>query len=528
MQRLNTITAATLVIASLLGGCSVSPRPLTGIEISARADSQLARVAANQEAVGSVIDLYQAVARALKYNLDQRVEIMDAALRVRELDFAHYSMLPNMVANTGFSERSNYAASSSFNVLTHTNNFGASTSQERRNSSADAAFSWNILDFGLSYVRAQQAADKVLISEEGRRKVVHRIVEDVRTAYWRSVSGENLLTKLQVLEGRVRKAQLSSKAISVERNTSPITAVTYERELVEIKRAIQDLERELVIAKSQLAALMNMKPGTVFNLAMPSRSHNHLALTAPVDAMIATAMQNRAELRDVWYRDRINQQEYDAAFLELLPGLQIFAGTNYDSNEFLYNSNWLSWGAKASWSLMKIAQYPSKRAVISAQGRLLDERALALTLAVMTQVHVSRVRFYHFEKEFRTANEYLEVQTRLVGLMRKEADGGKISEQTLIREEMNTLVAEVKRDITHASLQNAFANVYASMGLDPHGEHFKADLSVAQLADVLRGVWIERGDRHAVEANPNPSIGPSIGKSRKDGGAIRWQASARQ
>jgi outer membrane protein TolC len=524
MQRLKIITVTALVLAGLLGGCSVSPRPLTGIEISTRADSQLGRVAANQEPVGQVIDLYEAIARALKYNLDQRVEMMDAALRVRELDVAHYSMLPNMVANTGFSERSNYAASSSFNVLTNSNNFGASTSQERRNSSADAAFSWNILDFGLSYVRARQAADKVLISEEGRRKVVHRIVEDVRTAYWRSVSGENLLTKLQVLEGRVRKAQLSSKAISAERNTSPITAVTYERELVEIKRAIQDLQRELVIAKSQLAALMNMKPGTLFNLAMPSRSHNHLALTVPVDAMIATAMHNRAELRDVWYRDRINQQEYDAAFLELLPGLQVFAGTNYDSNDFLYNSNWLSWGAKASWSLMKIAQYPSKREVISAQGRLLDERALALTLAVMTQVHVSRVRFYHFEKEFRTANEYLEVQTRLVGLMRKEADGGKISEQTLIREEMNTLVAEVKRDITHASLQNAFANVQASMGLDPHGEHVKAELSVAELADVLRGVWIERGDRHAAGTSP----APNVGTPKRDGVAVRWQASAKQ
>ena len=47
-----------------------------------------------------------------------------------------------------------------------------------------------------------------------------------------------------------------------------------------------------------------------------------------------------------------------------------------------------------------------------------------------------------------------------------------ISEQTLIREEMNTLVAEVKYDIAYAGLQNAFGNVYASMGLDPFGDEF--------------------------------------------------------
>ncbi|MEA1834550.1 hypothetical protein U8607_20865 [Methylobacterium durans] len=46
------------------------------------------------------------------------------------------------------------------------------------------------------------------------------------------------------------------------------------------------------------------------------------------------------------------------------------------------------------------------------------------------------------------------------------AAADSISEQTLIREEMNTLVAEVKYDLAHAAVQNARANVYASLGLD--------------------------------------------------------------
>jgi FAD/FMN-containing dehydrogenase len=213
--------------------------------------------------------------------------------------------------------------------------------------------------------------------------------------------------------------------------------------------------------------------------------------------MIWTAMTNRAEMKDVWYKQRINDHELDAAFLELLPGIQVYAGTNFDSNEFLYNHNWLNWGAKAGWNLLKVVQYPAKREVINGQGDLLDARALALTMAVMTQVHVSRVRFYHFQKELKTATEFLEVQTRLVALMRDEARADRISEQTLIREEMNTLVAEVKRDIAHASLQNAFANVYASMGLDPYAADLPFDKDVRSLASALRAVWLERGDYNA-------------------------------
>ena len=497
MNRRKFVTLCAVSIAGApFAGCAVAPLSLGDAEVASKASHLLGRVSADQEPVTGAIDLYEAMARALKYNLDYRVEVADGALRMRELDLSHYSLLPSVVASTGYAARDNFAASSSYNVLTQTQNFGASTSQEKHIQTSDIAFSWNILDFGLSYVRARQSADKYLISQETRRKVMHRVIEDVRTAYWRTVSGEHLLAKLRGLEGRVRRAQASSKAIAAERNTSPITAATYERELVEIKRAVQELERDLVIAKTQLAALMNLKPGTSFSLVSPKR-YAGLALPLPVKDMIWTAMNNRAELKDVWYKLRINDHELDAAFLELLPGFQVYAGTNYDSNDFLYNSNWLSWGAKAGWNLLKVLQYPAKREVIHGQGALLDARAMALTMAVMTQVHISRVRFYHFLKELKTATEYLEVQSRLVGLMRDEAKADRISEQTLIREEMNTLVAEVKRDIAHASLQNAYANVYASMGLDPYAVDLPLDGNVGALAGVLRAIWLERGDYNA-------------------------------
>ena len=486
--------AMTASTAALLAACAVSPDPLTQEELAISASDYQARAVAGQEAIHQPIDLYEAMARALKYNLDHHVEIVQTALRVAELDLTHFNLLPNAVANTGYTERNEYNASSSYNLVTETPNFGASTSSEKHNATRDITFSWSVLDFGLSYVRARQAGDKVLIAEEARRKAVHRLIEDVRTSYWRAVSAERLMSRLRALEARTQQAITGSRAISKEGEVSPVTQLTYQRELVEIKRTLQELERDLSIAKSQLGALMNLAPGTRFSIVVPSRGREAPAANQSVADMIEIALQNRSELRENAYQKRINTQEAHAALLEMLPGISVNGGSNFDGNEFLYSNDWLSWGAKASWNLLKVFSYPAKREVVEMQDKLLDQRALALTVAIMTQVHVSRVRYAHFVKELRTAREYTGVQTALVQQIRTEAAGDRVSEQTLIREELNTLVAEAKQDIAYASVQNAFANVFASMGMDPYVDPQSIDADVGSLASELRQLWFERGD----------------------------------
>ena len=487
--------ASVLAISLLVASCAVVPKPLTDEQLNNLAAENLERVTADQEPVHGAIDLYEAMARALKYNLDYRVELFEKALRAAELDLSHYKLLPKIVGNSGFSRRNNFNASSSLNLVTNNPNFGASTSRERHIRERDLEISWDVLDFGLSYVRARQTANKVLIAQETKRKITNRIIEDVRTAYWRAVSADRLVSRLRHLEGRTRSALANARSLSSERQMSPITALTYERELVEIKRTIQELQRDLGVAKSQLAALMNIRPGTRFRLAPPRRYRGNLRLRKSAEAMVQAALKNRPELREVAYRRRINRKEADAALLELLPNFRTFASTNFDSNRFLLNNHWFGWGAKATWNLLRVIEYPAKRAVIDSQDELLDQRALALTMAIMTQVHVSRIRFHHYRREVRTAREYYDVQRRLVENMRVEAAAGRISEQTLLREEMNTLVAQVKSDIAFAGMQNAFANVYSAIGVDPYNDEVDVDLDVRSLAKELRFVWIERGDR---------------------------------
>lgn len=487
----NSFLAATLGVA--LTGCTVATEPLTETELALSADTKLATVVADQEAVTRSISLYEAMARAVKYNLDHKVELFAARLSEQKVNLARSDMLPDLVANGHYSNRDNDPFSFSRSI-TGVSSVNPSISREQENAVGDLTFSWHILDFGMSYARAKQASDNALIAEENKRKVMNRIMEEVRTAYWRAVTADRLLNGFHKLEHRVNRALSNSSALQRQGLTSPIAALTYQRELVDIKRQIQRLQRELKTAKIELAALMNMNPGENYSLVIPDRKLKSISLEIPGEEMTRLALQNRPEIRELEYSGRINEREAEIAMLELLPGIQLYAGLNGDNNSFLLNNDWVGWGARASWNAMKVFAYPVKKRVIELEGELNEQRGLAMTMAIMTQVEVARANYHYLRKSAATAAQYYNVQHQIVHKARSSANADETSEQTLIREEMNNLIASAQYDIAYAELQNAFARIYSTIGVDPYGDGFNADGSVSDIAASLKQTWNSRGD----------------------------------
>jgi outer membrane protein TolC len=365
-------------------------------------------------------------------------------------------------------------------------------SQEKAYNDGDITFSWNILDFALSYVRARQAADTYLIALETKRKTIQHIIEDTRTAYWRAVSCERLTKKLARIERRVKTAIVNARATGSSGAESPLTALTYERELVKIRQTAENIQHELSLARAQLAALIDLAPGTAFTLVDDNISTPEVILGMDAGEMVAEAIFNRPEIREVAYQGRINEAEVVAAWLEILPGLKIYGADAFNDNHFLLHNNWASWGLAASENLLKVVRLPAKRAAIEAEGDVLKQKALAVTMVVMTQVHVSRIRYRHYLEELATAKDYLKAQTELVRQLRAQATADLIGEQTLIREEMNELVGEVQRDIAHGNVQNAASNLLVSMGLDVQARDVDLALDVRTLSAHLRAVFADR------------------------------------
>lgn len=476
------------------GGCAIAPSPLGIAEMDPRIQNAMRRLIQVDEPVSGPISLYEAMARALKFNLDYRVAMMEEAVRGRETDRARMEMLPQLVANAGYQKRDNDNGSSSRSLLTGRQSLEPSTSVERETASADLGLSWDLLDFGLSYARARQAADNHLVSLESRRKVANRMIEDVRTAYWRAVTAHRLLDKLQQLGGSVEDALGDSLALEQRRLADPIAALSYQRELLEVQRQIQALQRELVVARTQLAALMNLRPGTAFDLVVPARRSSAPDLCASPDALVRTALTHRPELREIAYRIRINELEGEAAWLRLLPSLKGFLGFNYDSNDYLYNQNWVGWGMRTSWNVMNVFRYPVDKNVVRVQGEWLGEREQALTMTVFVQVHVSRAQLGFARQALQTAARYSDVQDRLLELTRLAYQANRESPQKLIREELNGLLAEVRFDLAYADVQNAYANLYSAIGLDSFTPDITGQESVPDLSAALRRLWETRRD----------------------------------
>lgn len=450
----------------LVSGCMMIPKPIPSGVFQAQAQADRQMVTANQEPVQGPISLYEAIGRALKYNLDFHLERSEKILAMNELDVSQYELLPQLIGEAAYSGRDKFSGSASRSLITGNQSLATSTSSDRDVHSANLSLSWNVLDFGLSYIRAKQAGDRVLVAEEETREVVNRLVQDTRAAYWRAVSNDRLIANMEELLVKVNQAIADSKRVETERLDRPLTALTYQRELISIKRELEQLQRDLSLSKIQLAALMNLPLGESYTLVIPERTNNVKSIGISPQLMEQIALENRPEIREVSYQKRINSYEAKAAILSLFPNLDLNFGKNYNSNSFLFENDWLGYGSRITGDLINLFKIPATNREFEAREKVLDARRLTLSMAIMTQVYVSLARFEYSKREFETAADYFTTQKKILDQLISAESLDSVSQQSLIREEMNLMVAEIKYDIAYSELENSYAGIFAALGLD--------------------------------------------------------------
>jgi outer membrane protein TolC len=473
-------------------GCASPNKPIDTNAIAVELNQRLRDQIESEDKIDGQVSLYDAMARALKYNLDQKIELAEIVMRERQLEARSADMLPTLVAGMNGAARNNDAGSRSKSLLTGRESLEPSTSSERTSISGDLALSWDMLDYGLARVRQRQQVDERMISVERRRKVMNRILEDVRTAYWRAVSTDRTSKKLAELQVMTARAMRQAEEIEQRRIASPGVVLGYQRELIQVTGEVQRLQRELSMAKSQLAALMNLIPDTTYRLVLPDRNDVVPELPGSADAMVLTGLRFRSEIRESAYRQRIVKGELDVAFLRAMPSVRGVLGLNADSNDFLYNKQWVNFSSRLTWNLLEAFRYPKTKRAIEAESSALEQRDLALTMAIMTQIYVARSRFLYLADELGTARRAQTVQQRLLAQAQSAFKARAISQQQLVREELNFVLSEIRYDVAYSDVQNAYANLYASMGLDNFDIGASQDIPINQLASALEEYWTER------------------------------------
>lgn len=470
----------------LLGACAVTPEPFSMLERKDRVESDKAMMFKDIEPVSGPISLQEAMARAIKYNLDRRVELLNEAVTNSQLELAHYDMLPKLAASAGLTNRSNELASSSLSYERRVQSLEPSVSTEQRLYSAQMQMSWNVLDFGVSYIRAKQMADRSLMADEQRRKVVQNIIQDVRFAYWRAVAAERLLRRLESLTKRTEAALADARRSESRQVRAPIEDLQYQRALLTTVERLKELRRDLVSAKVQLGALMNLPPGTGFTLVMP-KSDADIAIPqikAKPDELEDVALLNRPELLQASYQSRISTAETRRIYLEMLPGINLSLGGNYDSNKYAIHNTWASYGVNVAWNLLTLASTPARLDVAEADRKLLEMKRAALSMAVLAQVDVGILRYDQAVDEYKTAKDQSHVEDRIFSQLRAAGLAQQVGELTVIQAEADNVFATLRHDIAYANLQNAYGALLVAVGADPMPE-VVSDFALPVLASAI-------------------------------------------
>ncbi|MFT5721274.1 MAG: outer membrane protein TolC, partial [Motiliproteus sp.] len=332
-------TVLAVFVSAAVAGCSVAPKHLSNQDMMENAAVNANLLAKDVAAITGPIDLNDAFARTIKYNRDARLKAFEAVVSQGQLAVDKFDMLPELAVQAGYSRRNNYAASASVSFVgdepaSPGNNPSYSVSSDKSSVNASIGATWDILDFGLSYYRAKQQADRFLIAKERQRKVVHTIMEQSRKTYYRAVSAERLLSKINPLIAKSRTALADSSRIEKLRIQSPMEALTYQRALLESLRKLQDIRKSLMPAKTELATLMGLNPSTDFELAdvnNPDFSTPHL--NVDIASMERTALVHRPELREARYDERITQDEVHSAFISLFPSLNLNTNVSYNDSD---------------------------------------------------------------------------------------------------------------------------------------------------------------------------------------------------
>jgi outer membrane protein TolC len=460
--------AALAFVMISAAGCALTPEPITPEERAALVSADRKHLFENQEPVTGPISLEEAIARAIKYNYDYRLTAMDQALQNRQLDLSRYDMLPKLAASAAGTARSNENLTVSENTRTGVRSTDPSVSQDQERATADLTMSWNVLDFGVSYYQARQQADRTLIAGERRRRVVHSVAQQVRSAYWQAVSGERIQAAIAPVLEEARRALADARAVEQQRLRPPLEVLRYQKAVIEIMRQLEAVEQDLAIAKAQLRALMNLQPGQPFTLALPQGFKRDIPpVKLTLEEMEAAALTNRPELREEQYQQRISSAEVRKAILRLLPGLTFTGGGNYDSNSYVQNNFWAEAGLRVSWNLLTLLSGPASIAAAEAQQELGETRRLALSMATLTQVHVGYQQYQRARRNFEQADLLNSIEQRIFDNTRNAEAGEAQNVLERVRAAASAISSELSRDRAYAEVQAATANLMVSLGLDP-------------------------------------------------------------
>ena len=469
-KRSSFLTAGAGAVL-LIAACSVEPKPNSDWERAVRVDRDVREMFGDQrvDIIVKPLTMYDAMARALKFNLNARLKKMETLLAAQNLNVTSTDMWPELSAKAGYAGRNNYEA-----VVSKSTRTGVLSEpkiySEKTHAYSGIQLSWNILDFGISYYRSRQAANKVLMAQERYRKQLQTLLQEVRDAFWRAIAAERLTPDIDDLMEEATFVLESLQAdLNENKSANSQVLLNYKMNLLETMRDLSEMKKELLMAHDRLAGLMNVKPGTRFRLVGPEEGNFVLPeIRTNLDRLEWLALMNRPELREEDYKLRNTRLQAREGLLRLLPGVDLFAGANYDSDSRLVNNSWLRAAAEVGMNLLNPLKMQSKVSAAEVKEATDNLNRQAIAMAVMTQTHLGWERYQGAKETYQLSVEITNVATEIA---QRTSDAGGDEKDSAARAEKvataaRALFARLRSAMNFADLQDATGYVLLTLGMD--------------------------------------------------------------
>ena len=475
---------ALAITAMFVSGCAISPTPFEEKEFQRILQDDRDTWVNAMEPVAAPICLDEAIARALKYNLDHRVHLLEQVQASDELRAGRFDMLPNLMANAGYHSRDEENIRNSIDSVTGEPSLAnPSISSDRQRATADLTLSWSILDFGLGYFTAKQNADRLLVANERRRRALHLLTQDVTTAYWRALAAQQLKADVRQTIREAEAALDNAQEILRAQLRDPAEMLRYQRNLLENLRLLENVDRELEGARIELASLMGLPPGTAFELIEPGPVElRNIGMNT--EELEVLALSRNADLREQGYNARIAAQETRKTLLRMMPGLSFTYGLQYDGDSYLINQQWSQASLNVNYNLLNLLSGPAHRSASRSALNVAEARRMAVQMAVLTQLHLAKHHYHDALRQFERSQDIFEVDLALSDLARSQERTQMGSPLERISRDVTRILSSVRMYQSMARVNEASAQIQAVLGLEPH----ISSLDTVALTDLQKEV----------------------------------------
>lgn len=431
----------------------------------------------------------EALARALLYNLDNRVRVMEGLIAAGNANLEHFNMLPAMTLTAGYFRRDREDLSSSRNAINGLTSPDTGTSADREQLAGALAETWNILDFGIALVRSDQLRAREQAASQRRRQSLQNILNETRYAYARAGIAQRTALEVDMMLNEINSALAAKERLERSGVAVPLIVLQQQRDLLAIYNELLVLRQLLVSAQRELNALISLPPGADVKLAPQVKATVPEPLSlreSELQSLEMLALLMHPELRGADSQVFVHQREIRRTFLSMMPSLEMSSVGSYDSNDFRLYSVYNTLGAKVTHNLLNLYRLPKIQQHSRKRLELEEQKRLALSLAVITKFHVTLANFNALRDEYDFATDQATTSVTLAQIMRSRYRAGEIALHECLSAELFALDARLSAELLGAELVSAAGQIYTNLGIDIVPAGTTTD-DLAVLSGVLGG-----------------------------------------